>query len=76
MWLVLMCAWRQLLLTNALETEELDPPKQWVPWLTINGRVRPLSLSLPLTLPSPPPLPFLPPSLPLSLFLSPKLWGP
>jgi len=28
----------QLLLTNALETEELDPPKQWVPWITVNGR--------------------------------------
>lgn len=28
----------QLLLTNALETEELDPPKQWVPWITVNGK--------------------------------------
>ena len=34
-------AGRQLLLTNALETEELDPPKQWVPWVTVNGRVSP-----------------------------------
>jgi hypothetical protein len=28
----------RLLLKNAIETDSLSPPKQWVPWVTLDGR--------------------------------------